>query len=52
MIKKLKSYFTMKFVSFAFTDSVDGKRVNYYIDCHGDKYMKNYKFGLFSVKVK
>ena len=51
MFKKIRSYFSLTYVMFLFTDIVDGHSVNEYIDCYGDKYMKNSKWGSFSVKI-
>ena len=49
MIKKLRSYFTLKFHYFAFSDVVSGKSVNVYVDCFGDLWMKDGRWSLFRV---
>ena len=50
MIKTLKSYFSLEFRYFAFTDIVSGKSVNAYVDCFGDVWMKDGRWSLFRVR--
>ena len=49
MIKKIKSYLSLKRTAYAFTDSVSGKAVYYYEDCYGDIWMKDSRWGFFAV---
>lgn len=49
MINSIKSYWTLKYVSFAFSDCVSGEAVNVYIDCFGVEFLKNSRWGLFKV---
>lgn len=49
MIKKIKSYITLEFYYECFTDVVSGKKVNMYIDCFGDLYLKDSRWSFFSV---
>ncbi len=51
IIRWFRSRFTMRFLDFAFTDVVSGEAVNYYVDCHGIKWMANSRFDSFRVKV-
>ena len=50
MIRKIKSYFTLKFRYSAFIDVVSGKMVNVYADCFGDLWLKDSRWSLFRVK--
>lgn len=50
MLRMIKSYMTLKFVEFKFTDAVTLKPVYLYVDCYGDKWMKTSRFALFRVK--
>lgn len=51
LAKRIKSRFTMQRKECAFIDTVDGKEVFVYIDCHGDRWLANYAFW-FSTRVK
>jgi hypothetical protein len=48
-MKKIKSYFTLKFHYSSFQDCVSGKQVNMYVDCFGDLYLKDSRWSFFSV---
>lgn len=50
MIKAIKSYFTLKYHYYAFTDVVSGKPVSVYYDCYGDLWLKDGRWSLFRVK--
>lgn len=50
MIKRIKSYLSLRSIGRAFTDTVTGKPIYYYMDCYGDVWMKTSKWSLFSVK--
>ena len=50
-MKSIYSYFTLKLEGFAFNDIVSGNSVYYYIDCYGDRYLKESKYSLFKVKL-
>jgi hypothetical protein len=49
-MKAIKSYLSLQWKCNLFTDSVSGKTVSLYVDCYGDEYMKESRWGLFSVK--
>lgn len=49
MIKNIKSYFSLKFQYNSFTDIVSGKRVNVYIDCFGELWLKDGRWSFFRV---
>ena len=49
MIKYLKSYFSLKYMEYAFKDVVVGRNVNKYKDCFGHVYLKHSRWGLFRV---
>ena len=49
MIRKIKSYMTLKYLDYAFTDTVSGNSVNYYEDCYGDIWLKESRWGFFAV---
>ena len=50
MLRKIKSYLTLKRIGYAFSDSVSGKAVYYYEDCYGDVYMKDNRWSTFAVR--
>ena len=50
MFKIIKSYLSLEFVETRFTDAVSGKDVNLYVDCFGEKWLKNSKRSLFRVR--
>ena len=50
MIKWLRNTASLERIGYAFTDAVDGKPVYYYRDKDGVVWMKNSKWGLFSVR--
>ena len=50
-MKTIKSYFSLKFVSFKFTDIVSGKAVNLYVDGCGDRWLKESRWSFFRVKL-
>ena len=52
MIRKIKSYLTLRRVAYAFTDIVAGKAVYYYEDCYGDTDLKDSRWSFFAVKRK
>jgi hypothetical protein len=50
-IKRLLNGYPMKYEGCAFVDQVSGKEVNYYIDTLGRKWMANYPWSLFRVRI-
>ena len=48
-MKKIRSYFTLKFHYSAFQDRISGKKVCMYVDCFGDLYLKDNRWSFFSV---
>jgi len=50
MIKKIKSYLTLKWQCSAFTDVVSGEMVSVYKDCYGELWLKDGRWSTFAVK--
>lgn len=50
LIKWYKDTKSLKRIGYAFTDIVEGKPVYYYMDRHGEIWMKSSKWALFKVK--
>ena len=48
--REIKSYFSLKFERYYFTDKVTGRPVNIYIDCYEVEYMKNSRWSFFKVR--
>lgn len=51
-VECIVSRFTMKIVSYNFTDSVNGKEVFNFIDKYGNIYMAHYPFFPWNFRVK
>ena len=51
-MNKLINWLFMTQEDYAFTDIVSGKRVYYYRDSHGNRWLKDGRFSLFKVKIK
>jgi len=49
MIKWIKSYFTLRMTDCLFVDKVSGLTVCSYVDCYGDRWMKDSRWSLFRV---
>ena len=45
-MKAIKSRLTMKKIQHLFYDRVNGKGVYLYVDCFGEKYMAQLRFGM------
>ena len=50
IFKAVRSYFSLTKKEFMFTDTVSGLAVYSFTDCYGDKWMKDSRWGFFSVK--
>lgn len=51
-IQKIRSYFSLNDETYLFTDHISGNKVYSYTDCYGNKWMKDSRWGLFSVKME
>ena len=52
LIKWFTHYISLEYYEFGFIDVISGETVCYYIDCYGNKFMKDSRWSLFEIEVK